>query len=243
MPKIEVYKGNRIMIPVSEAKKAKAYQCPWTDKIYATKRDYVKHLKDLREQRMHTRAREIVRQKIKNTLWTQPTFDDIINWFSTHPEFLFNRIMHHQWHDRLKYFEKYRDTFMMEITYLDVVWSESCMNTHNCPHNGVTNWGGTKVLADGTPAPRGYAGWRGNIEFKINCDMSEGSRVLQELRIHTGSGGARNGGKYGYDVIFFADDWPNLFKTHKEILAEDAINDNKKVQYNYKYGTADYFKW
>lgn len=242
MPKIEVYKGNRIMIPVSQAKKSKAYQCPWTYKLYSTKRDYVKHLKKLREERMHRRAREIIRNRVKADLWNQPTFDDIINWISTHPEFMFDRMMEQQWSDRKTHFEKYRETFTFEITHLSVSWCDHCSNTHSCPHDGVRNWGGRETLTDGTPAPHGYPGWSGHIEFKLNCGMSEGSRVLEKLRIHTGTGGGKSNNQYGYGVTFFADDWPELYKNHKMQHAEDIICDNQP-RLKYTYGEADYFKW
>ena len=243
MPRIEVYKGNGSMIPVETAKKGKAFICPWTKKMYAKKQDYIKHLKNLRETRMHKRAREIVRNRVKQDLWKQSSFDDIIKWFNLHPEFLFQRMLSHQWHDRQKYYEKYRETFMMEITHLDLHWSDRCSNTHSCPHNGVTNWDGREVLKDGSPAPRGYPGWVGNIEFKVNCDMREGSNVLKELSIHTGSGGCRGENIYGYSVTFVADDWPELFKDHKHQMAEDQIQDKKDVVYKYNYGKAVYFKW
>jgi hypothetical protein len=243
MPKIEVYKGNRVMIPVSEAKKAKAYQCPWTDKIYSTKRDYVKHLKLLRETRMHTRARAIIKDRVKQDLWSQSSFDDIIKWVSIHPEFMFDLFMNQAWHHDKAKLEKYRNTFMVEITNLDVTWSERCSNTHRKPHNGVTNWGGKEKLKDGTDAPSGYAGWTGNIEFKLNCPMSEGSNVFSHLRMNTGSGGGRSDNRYGYDVTFFANDWPELYKLHKHRMAEDAILNNKTTKYTYRYGKPDYFKW
>lgn len=44
MPAIKVYKSGQkgVLIPVSEAKVAAGYQCPWTGKLYATKKSYVK---------------------------------------------------------------------------------------------------------------------------------------------------------------------------------------------------------
>lgn len=243
MPKIKVYKGNGLMIPIELAKTANAYQCPWTDKIYSTKRDYLKHLKNLRETRMHHRARTIIKNKIKQDLWNQDSFDDIINWVSIHPEFMFDLFLNQAWtHDKTR-LEKYRSSFLVDITYLDVVWSENCSNTHRKPHNGVTNWGGKEKLPDGTDAPRGYAGWIGNIEFKVNCPMSEGSNVFSHLRMNTGSGGGGGDNRYRYSVTFFADDWPELHKQHKHQMAEDILLDNKIKRYTYNYGKSDYFKW
>jgi hypothetical protein len=242
MPKIQVYKGNNAMIPISVAKKSNAYQCPWTKKLYADKRGYVKHLKNLRETRMHYRARNIITEKTKKELWQQSSFEDVIQWLKNHPEFLFNQFLSKSYSEDKSYFEKYRDSFLFEITYLNLTWSDRCSNTHSKPHNGVTNWGGNVILEDGSPAPRGYAGWTGNIEFKINCNMNRGSDVLSSLRINTGSGGSRSNNGFGYGVTFFEDDWPEIKKSRKTQCIEDAINDvpsNNK----FTYGKADYFSW
>lgn len=242
MPRIEVYRGAGQMVPISIAKKVKAFQCPWTDKIFSKKADYVKHLKNLRETRMHTIARQRISNKVKQDLWNQPTFGDVINWVSIHPEFMFNLFLNQEWEMDKKYKEKYRNTFMVEITYLNLRWSDSCSNTHKKPHNGVTNWDGRELLPNGLTAPRGYAGWRGDIEFKTNCDMTNGSRVFSDLRINTGTGGARNDHQWGFDVTFFADDWPELYKEQKHAMAEDLIMNNPEKQYTYTYGIPKYFR-
>ena len=46
-----------------------------------------------------------------------------------------------------------------------------------------------------------------------------------------------------FDVTFFADDWPELYKLHKHHMAEDVILNNKTTKYTYRYGKPDYFKW
>jgi hypothetical protein len=235
MPKIEVYKGAGNVIPICEAKKTKAYQCPWTKQVYLTKKSYVSHLKDLRETRMHKRAREIVDNKIKQDLWNQPTFNDIINWISLHPEFIFNRLLKHSFMSDRKKLEESRDTFSINITYLKLMWNERCSNTHTCPHNGVTNWGGRTVLKDKSPAPRGYPGWTGSIEFKVKYSSSFETRVLKELRINAGSGGGSSNGHYRYSVILFAEDWPELYKIHKDNVTEKILLDLKEIPDTYKF--------
>jgi len=242
MPRIEVYKGNGVMIPISDAKKAKAFQCPWTDKMFSKKASYVSHLKELRETRMHARARSIIKEKIKTDLWNQPSLESIISWFSLHPEFIFGMDKLEQFYSDQARYEKYRETFSMEITYLSLSWSNGCSNTHSRPHNGVTNWDGRKTLADGTPAPRGYPGWTGNIEFKVNCPNSRMSDVLRKLRIHTGTGGSRGPNRYGYDVTIFDADFPELARNTRYTLADNAIQ-NVRQELKFKYGEALHFKW
>ena len=81
MPAIQVYKSKEkgVMVPVQEAKIAKAYQCPWTGKLYASKKSYVKHLSDLRTSRLHKNARYKLMQKKKED------FQKLLNGgFNTH---------------------------------------------------------------------------------------------------------------------------------------------------------------
>lgn len=86
MPAIQVYKSGATMIPVDNAKKAKAYICPWTGDLYATKRSYVSHLKRLRTDRMHRRARQLRHQRRLEDMWNQPDFDSVVRWIHLHPE-------------------------------------------------------------------------------------------------------------------------------------------------------------
>lgn len=211
MPAIQVYKGQGKMIPVDVAKQAKAYICPWTEELFATKRGYVTHLKQLRKTRMHARAKQNRRQRILDDFWNQPTFSDIIKWVDLHPEFFFDNVMQNGRSGWTQRREKLRDEYTIKITHLNLQWSESVSNSHRCPHNGITNWGGRTTLADGSPAPRGYPGWRGRIELSISHDLGFTSDVFNGMRIHTGTGGGGHE-KCGYDVSFFDADWPGLTK-------------------------------
>jgi uncharacterized C2H2 Zn-finger protein len=214
MPKIKVYKGNRAIIPVEDAKVATAFKCPWTNEIFSTKKSYVTHLKVLREDRIHRAIRARIQRKVFEELINQPSFEKIIEWIETHPEFFFDRLIHTArdgWRDRR---EHLRDKFWIKMTYLDVSWSNSVSNSHSCPRGGTTNWAGRNTLKDGSPAPRGYPGWRGRIEFQLSHDLGFGSDVFRNIGIHTGTGGGSgiSNNRYGYDVKFFASDWPGLEK-------------------------------
>ena len=204
MPKIKAYKGRGYIIPVEDAKVATAFRCPWTSKVFGTKKAYVSHLKILREDRIHHNIRNRIKQKMFEELTNQDSFDKIIEWIETHPEFFFDRMIHNGrvgWRDRR---EHLRDKFWIKITLLDVYWSESVSNSHSCPRGGVSNWSRDE------DKPTGYPGWSGRIEFQLSHDLGFGSDVIRNVGIHTGSGGGTRDNRYGYDVKFFASDWPAL---------------------------------
>lgn len=84
-------------------------------------------------------------------------------------------------------------------------------NSHNCPENGVTNWGGR---VEG--APRGYPGV--NLRFKMEFPKAKGecledgiSIIFKYLRIHRGTGGGTSDYQYG-DLEMFSDEWPFITK-------------------------------
>jgi hypothetical protein len=204
MPAIKVYKANGKMVPVSEAKVAKAYQCPWTSKVFATKAAYSKHLSELREDRMHRRARQNIRNRKLDDLINQPSFQDIVNWIETNPEFFFDGLIkagHSGWAHRRAHL---REAFWIKITNLKLRWNESVSNSHSCPRDGVRNW--DRNIAK----PMGYPGWEGRIEFKLSHNFGFGSDVLNNTGIHTGSGGGGTNNHFGYEVRFFVSDWPGL---------------------------------
>lgn len=220
MPAIQVYKSGATMIPVDDAKKAKAYICPWTKELYASKRSYVSHLKKLRTDRMHRRARHLLHQRKLSDMWNQPDFDSVIKWIHLNPEVFWLNAKRQGWSSDATRWDKVRDSFSLKITSLNLTYSDSVSNSHSCPHNGVTNWGGRDTFKDGTLKPRGYAGFSGRIEFHAPVEpLSFCSDVLKGTRIHTGTGGGGGGGNYGYSVTFFLDDWPGI----AERIAADRV--------------------
>ena len=238
MPKIKAYKGPRghgAIIPVATAKTINAYQCPWTGKIFSTKKSYVTHLRMLREDRIHRAIRNRIKQKQFDEFINQDSFDKIIEWIETHPEFFFDRIIHDGrigWRDRR---EHLRDKFWIKITYLDVRWSESVSNSHSCPRGGVTCWS-SREAEDGRP--RGYPGWSGRIEFQLSHDLGFGSDTFSGTGIHTGGGGGTSNNRYGYDVKFFASDWPALATS----LAVERLGGVSGIR-SFRCGEPRYFRY
>lgn len=235
MPSIQVYKHDGVMIPVDHAKKAKAYICPWTNQLYATKRSYVVHLKKLREERMHKRARHLLHQRKLSNMWNQPDFKSVIDWIHLNPEVFWANAKRNGWASDAARWDKIRDSFTLEITYLDLTYSDCLSNSHSCPHNGVTNWGGRDTFEDGSLRPRGYPGFAGRIEFKVSKEpLSFSSDMFRGTRIHTGSGGGGGNGQFGYSVSFFLDDWPGIaekIKLAKEKHEKEGLVDMIKNTY------------
>jgi hypothetical protein len=133
---------------------------------------------------------------------------------------------------------------LLEFTRFEIHWSDSVSNTHDCPHNGVTNWGGRNKLEDGTPAPRGYPGWSGRVEWIVRWPREwdgwyPGSDLFsgKPVRIHTGTGGGgmidsqRYGctvQTFGYDAKIFAADWPGMTRFHEKAKMWNTL---KQVSY------------
>jgi hypothetical protein len=205
MPKIKAYKGSGAIIPVQDAKVVTAFQCPWTNKVFVTKKAYVAHLKVLREDRIHGAIRDRNHNRLLTNLSEQHSFQDIIMWIENHPEFFLDRAIR-SGSGLGRNLETLRDKFWIKITYIDARWSESVSNSHSCPRGGKTNWGHLRE-----DAPRGYPGWAGRIEFETSHDVGFCSEVFRYLGINTGTGGGFScAWRYGYDLKMFATDWPNL---------------------------------
>jgi len=206
MGAIKAYKDGDKLIPVDTAKVVKAYQCPWTSKLYVSKKAYVKHLADLRETRVHARIRDARLHKMLVDFNSQNDFTSIIDWVERNSHWFLARAKHtagrfyakHNWPDP--------EDFWIRITYLDVVHSDCVSNSHAAPRGGVTNWGGR------TPnAPRGYPGWHGRIEYRTSHHLPGwSSDIFNFAGIHTGTGGGLRGNRYGYGVTMFDSDWPGL---------------------------------
>jgi hypothetical protein len=234
MPAIQVYKLGSTMIPVEQSKTAKAYICPWTKKIYATKRGYVKHLKTLRTNRIHARYRRLRHQRKLEDMRNQPNFDSVINWIHLNPEVFWENAKQYEWTSDAARWDKIRDSFTVTIQHLSLIYSDRVSNTHDCPLNGVTNWSGRDTFEDGTIKPRGYPGFNGTIIFKTSHEpLSFSSNIFKGTGINTGSGGGGNN-IYRFSVRMFLDDWPGIAKTiqaAKEQHERDHFLDMIKNEY------------
>lgn len=208
MPKISLYKGiDGTVVPVNGTTVITGYKCPWTKKIYKTKKSYLNHLKTLRKNIIQKNKREKIYNKKKNELFNKYSFDEIIEWIHINPDFLLHNIR-----NLVHNYDSIRDDFIIEITKLDIRWSECVENTHDCPKGGVRNFEKLSHI------PQGYPGWEGTIEFVIFPNIGNGFGILRGIRIFTGDGSAQaqtnnNTGKtvYNCSIKMFSDDWPNLY--------------------------------
>jgi hypothetical protein len=107
-----------------------------------------------------------------------------------------------------------------EIT--NVVYNHSLANTHNCPENGVTNWGGRVV-----GAPRGYPGWKCRVSGSLSRNRKGSgsypySGLCALIRVLTGTGGGGNE-SWSYDADIFLDDWPGLKQQWTDMIFDQEL--------------------
>ena len=101
---------------------------------------------------------------------------------------------------------------------LDMEWRADVGNTHECPHNGVQNWGRRNP-----DAPTSYPGWVGRVWLRLSRQTSGfASDCLAGTGLYTGSGG---GGSYDgvYRTIMSA------WYSHKTHLNNDPKFPEPKV--------------
>lgn len=211
--------------------KITAYKCPFTKKIFETRSGYRRHLLKLRVKKAETRARRKLHRiaakiradklaVIETALRNVRTIPELEQAFIDH----FGGMMEHN-SQGIKGFK------MVEFDLSSMRYSNSVSNTHACPRNGVTNWGGRKE-----GAPRGYKGFSGRIEYTVTEPETfdrpfwDISNTVKRFGVHTGTGGGRGknadgDNRYYYDVKIFLDDFPglanhveNIHEEHKRII-------------------------
>lgn len=199
--------------------KVEVYKCRFTGEIFEKKEKikYVKHLKELRtemkESRMHKRL------CIEFHTWFEKEKESITHikmipeWFLKNQRMIMDACNanvapvkggSNSWADPF-----YSTDEFTKIEITDVRWSDTVSNSHSCPHNGVTNWGGQRP-----DAPRGYPGWRININGTLKRAKKHMSRypyglALNMVGIKTGTGGGGNT-DFRYGAEIFIADWSGL---------------------------------
>lgn len=200
--------------------KIKAYKSARTGDIFEKRKDYKKHVLAIRKGRMQARAARD--EKIREMKWFYEErakiqfVEDIIPWIMDNQIALIklcNKYGDRCWFDRKMKPDTDEYTKMEFSKYWDtpgiLTYSDTISNTHECPDNGVTNWGGKNP-----DAPTSYPGFSGRIEGTLKRarkDMADypTSDFLKFIGIKTGSGGGGNE-HWGYDCRVFIDDWPGI---------------------------------
>ena len=213
-----------------------AYKCEHTGKLFESKEKYQSHLRKL--SRIRSIRRKI--QVVENS--RADFFRGLQNTIATIEE-LEKAIIEHQnmfWADAAvseswswsEVGKKHRGVHvpvpkLIKFTSFNFSFSPKVSNSHSCPRDGVTNWGGSDKSA-----PRHYPGWSGRVEWQIAWPeeldgMYPGSDLFKGRNccIHTGTtsgGGMKKGVQtFGYEAEIFASDWPKMYeKTSKQRMWE-----------------------
>ena len=210
------------------------WKCDHTGKLFEDQAKYKSHLSRLARERRVRKSLQLVADE-QQAWWdaaqnTEMSLDELKQFILNNQSKFWQEAANSQpgwcWADIGK---KTRKGVVMpipkltEFTEFRLKWSDSVSNSHGCPKGGVTNWGGRTTLKDGSPAPRGYPGWTGRMDWRIEwpkefdgsypgSDLFKGRR--QCIRSGSGGGGGWQDGlqSFGYGIEIFAADWTGMFR-------------------------------
>lgn len=144
-----------------------AWKCEADGKIFEHKESYKKHLAKLARARRAVKAKPL-REATEAKWWNDNFYNNVKSPAQLQAAILYHadeigkRALDRYWlADRCKGYP-----VVFEFVKFDLKYKESVSNSHSCPVNGVQNWGGDVKLPDGTPAPRGYPGLQGWLEYR-----------------------------------------------------------------------------
>ncbi len=229
--------------------KITAWKCPFTDKLFQTRSGYRRHLLSLRKKRKVARYRHklarISRERINKV---RSDMDAKLAQIRTAEQL--EKFVVENFHDLTiahtnASIEKVAVIRQMKMEWFEferIIYSSETSNSHNCPRNGTTNWGGRKE-----GAPRNYPGFSGQMKWKVTgpksaknifSDGIEAGYALNYAGIHTTTGCPGWDGNIGFQ--FFVDDFPGLGeevkiateKAKKEIFKARLKNPNRVVNEN-----------
>jgi hypothetical protein len=224
-----------------------AWKCEQDGKIFEDKKKYQNHLAKLARHRL-TQRRLQVDGNLKDQIWAslyecEQSLDQWFDMVIANQDLFWAEAAQGDWNDWKDVGKKIgrgKNAIVMpmpkvlKITH-SLRWSDSVSNSHSCPHDGVTNWGGCR---DKDGVPRGYPGWQGHVEWLVEWPeeldytylgsdlFSRGTFSTGRQRAHTGTGGG-GGGHFNkefntycqrpsYDFKIFASDWPGLARYYEK---------------------------
>ena len=221
-----------------------AYKSDADGKIFEDKSKYQAHLRTLARHRNAQRKLQIA-EAAKDAAWAElyereQSIDDWMQMVIDNQHLFWAEAAAgdpYDWQNVGKKISRGKNAMVMPVPKLlkikhSLQWSDSVSNSHSCPRDGMTNWGGREKLKDGSDAPRGYPGWQGHIEWLVEWPkefdsiylgsdlFSKGTFHTGRQRAHTGTGGG-GGGHFDkefntwcqrpqYDFRIYASDWPGL---------------------------------
>lgn len=235
-----------------------AYKSEADGKIFEDKKKYQNHLRKLAKVRRERKRIEI-EENLKDRIWNElyECEQSIEQWRDmviANQDLFWAEAASADPHDWERIGKTYKKVAMpvprlLEFTEFNLRWHESVSNSHSCPHNGMTNWGGYN---SDKGAPNGYPGWGGRVSwivawpeewdgvylgsdlFKGLCSSGRGNR----RRAYSGGGGG--GGltfskkyncyvqSFGYDFKLFDADWPGIARYYEKRRMWATLSDRKE---------------
>lgn len=203
-----------------------AHKCDVTGELFEDRKQYTNHGRKLT--RELNRKKNLEKQRLVDQQWWADNFWNRVRSLDQ----LKAAILYHRdvfAHNGLKnYFGSKRllPTPLVEFLEFDIRSQPQATNYWDCPHNGVTNWGGR---IEG--APTSYPGWEGWISYSVQSHKTQlwyypgGSDMWTNTRLHTGSGsggGAKDQEvnflqEFGYGIRLFEADWPAMADSYEKI--------------------------
>lgn len=193
-----------------------AYKCAATGELFEDEKKYKSHLRRMRYASNKERKRLFIINSFNEWLAAEKeninSVDMIAPWILENQRKLMDAVNTGLLTGDFSMFsigEKFYDTDeLTDLSFKNINYKDRVSNTHDCPHNGVTNFFCKNNL------PQGYPGYRGQLEGRLKREkkyMSEYpfSNILNLVRVLTGSGGGGNA-HFGWEVSIFLDDWPGI---------------------------------
>ncbi len=216
------------------------WKCDQTGKLFEDQTKYKSHLRKLARER-NTKRKLMVAEAVADQKWNElyereMTIDQWADMVVAEQDLFWAEAAKGDPYDWKSVGKTYKKVVcpvprLLGFTTFSVRWNPRVSNSHSCPHNGMTNWGGREQI-DGQPAPRSYPGWSGRVDWIVAWPkewdglylggdlFSGGFGRSGRQRAHTGTGGG--GGmrwdedhkchvqSFGYDFKLFAADWPGM---------------------------------
>lgn len=187
--------------------KVLAYQCPFTQKIFAlsNKEEYIEHLKTVRKKHMQIRNNALAKREWLEFLdegrETVCCIEDLGRWIIDNSAIIGNHAR------RTHSINKPLDNFgVKSIKFIRPSYSTSCSNSHSAPRGKRTNWGG-----EHKDDPRGYPGITFTIDLNIG-GISNGyvHDIFSSVNVYLGGGSGRGHNRHVYACTVWLEDWPRL---------------------------------
>lgn len=200
-----------------------AWKCPQTGKLFDQKSLYKRHLKNVAKSNIEKRKINKDREELLH--FFEELSNRVRNIDQLTEEVLKNQ--NYFWaassrHNSFSYryigkIQRGKVITIPKLVYIKfkVEWNNNISNTHSAPRNGVTNWYREE------DKPKSYPGWKGRITFKIDgCVQLSHLFDNHICGINTVAGGGGTDSEFNYEVCLFADDWPEMYKSHqnKELI-------------------------